>query len=210
MLHRFIAALAAVLLLAGCEQAKEAKNAYNVVTHAAEASKEVAAGLDDAQARQAERVKNGDTLALPYKELQKYLPETVPGFPTADDLAGQTMQMPGMHYSQAFRAFHHGDKQQLTVMLVDYNGAGELFTAASGMMALGMEMEDEDQRMSSADLGQKGLKAIEFYEKKKRGAKIVVAINDRFMVTVEATDQPDTEAVKSVAKSLKYDNLLAK
>ena len=69
MLHRFIAALAAVLLLAGCEQAKEAKNAYNVVTHAAEASKEVAAGLDDAQARQAERVKNGDTLALPYKEL---------------------------------------------------------------------------------------------------------------------------------------------
>lgn len=204
------ALLAALLLLTACEQAREAKNAYNVVTHAADASKQMGAALDDAQTRQAQRVKNGDTLALPYKELQKFLPETVAGFATADAPAGQTMQMPGMHYSQASRAYHQGDKQDLTVTIVDYNGAGALFSAASGLMALGMEMEDDDQRMNSADLGQKGLKALETYGKKDRKATIVVAVNDRFIATVEATDQPDTEAVKAVAKSMNYDELLKK
>jgi len=210
MRHRSIAVLAAVLFLAGCEQAKEAKNAYTVVTHAAEASKGMSEALQNAQTRQADRAKHGDTLALPYKELEKYLPETVPGFATADAPAGQTMQMPGMHYSQASRAYHQGDKQDLTVTIVDYNGAGALFSAASGIMALGMEMEDDNQRMNSADMGQKGLKALETYGKKDRKATVVVAVNDRFIATVEATDQPDTEAVKAVAKSLNYDELLKK
>ena len=201
--------LAPLLLLAGCEQAQEAKNAYSVVTHAAEASKQMGAALQDAQTRQTERARRGDTLALPYKELQQYLPAAVPGFATADAPAGQAMQMPGMHYSQATRAYHAGN-QQLTVTLVDYNGAATLFTAASGLMALGMEMEDDNQRMNSADLGQPGLKALETYGKQDRKASIVVAVNDRFIATVEANDQPGTEAVEAVAKSLNYAELLKK
>lgn len=209
MLLRSTSLLAPLLLLAGCEQAQEAKNAYSVVTHAAEASKQMGAALQDAQARQTERAQRGDTLALPYKELQRYLPAAVSGFATADAPAGQTMQLPGMHYSQATRAYHAGNKR-LTVTLVDYNGAAALFTAASGLMALGMEMEDDNQRMNSADLGQPGLKAIETYGKQDHKATMLVAVNDRFIATVEANDQPDTEAVKAVAKSLDYAELLQK
>ena len=140
------------------------------------------------------------------KQLEKYLPETMPGFATADAPAGQTMQMPGMHYSQASRTYHQGSKE-LTVSLVDYNGAASLFTAASGLMAMGMEMEDDDQRMANADLGQPGLKAFETYGKKDHRSSVVVTVNGRFLATVEANDQPDTEAVKSAAKSLNYDGL---
>ncbi|MCB2406722.1 hypothetical protein [Hymenobacter lucidus] len=198
--------LATVLLLAGCEQAQEAKNTYSALSKLSKNAEKMGEAMEEAKSHRAEREKNGDTLALPYKKLQEYLPEAVPGFATADAPSGQTIKMPGMNYSQATREFHQ-DNKTITVTLTDYNASSELFTASAAVTGMAMEMEDDEQLITSSDLGIAGLKAFERYGKKDRQASVTVAVNDRFMVSVSGTEQPDMEAVKAAAKALKYDEL---
>ena len=198
--------LAAVLGLTGCEQARDAKNAYSAVVTSTKAAKEMASGMQEVQARQEDRAKRGDTLAINYKELEKYLPATAASFTPEGNPEGQSMQMPGMRYSMAKQNYRKGD-ETLSVTLMDYNGAAPMFLAATAMMNTGMEMENDDQLMRGLDLGLPGVKAFETLEKKNHQATIVLSVANRFLATVEASGQNDTELVKSVAKGLKLSKI---
>ena len=199
-------AAAFLTALGGCEQAQEAKNVYSAVAASAKASKGLAASLQDAQARQAERVKHGDTLAINYKELQKRLPASINGYEAAGDAKGQTMQMPGIHYSAAEREYKKGE-ETLKVTIMDYNGAAAMFTAATAMMSSGLEMETDDQVMRSTDLGITGVKAYETIEKKDHKSSLMMGVANRFFVTIEASGQTNGELVKAAAKSLDLEAL---
>ena len=197
------------LSLTGCQQAQDAKNAYSAVVTTTKAAKEMANGLEAAQAKQATRRQQGDTLAINYKELQKYLPASAEGYATEGGPAGQSMNMGGMHLSTAEQNYKKGD-QTLKVSLVDYNSAAPLFMAATAMMNSGREMEDDNQLTRGLDLKQDGVKGMETLDKQSHKATVVLGISDRFLATVEASGQNDTELVKSVAKSLNLSELAKK
>ena len=198
---RLGAAVCAGFVLAGCQQAQEAKNSYSAIVASTQAVKEMGKNLDAAQERQKQRRERGDTLAIGYKELQKYLPASPAGYAPSGTPEGENMNMPQAHFSSASQQYLLGDKT-LKVALVDYNAAAPLFMASTAMMNSGLSMEDDSQLLRGVDLGLPNTKGIETLDKKDHKATVVLGVADRFLVTVEASGQDDIKMVEDVAKNL--------
>lgn len=200
-----LAVLSTALLTTACEQAQKAKESYSALSKLKDAGEKMEASMDAAKSQREERVKRGDTLSMPYKELQAYLPTEVSGY-TAANPTGQSMKMSGIAFSTAGREF---TKDSVTVKteLIDYNGANQLYQGASAMLGLGLESEDDDQITKSASLGINGASGMETYRKKDRQAELMLAVGGRFLIKVTADKQPDLELVESVAKQMQLEKL---
>ena len=192
--------LTGAALLTSCEKAQKAQEAYHNMSALQDAGEKMQQGMDAAKDRHAERVKTGDTLSLPYKDLEAYLPATVEGY-TGEEPSGQSMKTAGISFSTASRTYKQGD-QSVEVNVVDYNGAGDLYQGASAMFALGLESEDDENLTRSATLKQDGVKGMETLSKKNGDASLSMAVGDRFIVTVKATGQKDLALVEQVAQQL--------
>ena len=201
----FVTVLLGAALLTGCEQAQKAKESYSAISKLKEAGENLEANMDKAKTQREERVKRGDTLSLPYKELQAFLPTEVSGY-TAANPTGQSMKMSGIAFSTAGRDF---TKDSVTVKteLIDYNGANQLYQGASAMLGLGMESEDDEQITKSTTLGIDGASGMATYRKKDRQAELMLAVGNRFLIKVSADKQPDLELVESVAKQMQLEKL---
>ncbi|WP_139922286.1 hypothetical protein [Hymenobacter sp. DG01] len=199
------ALVGATLLLASCEQAQQAKKSYDSLAKLKDAGEKMTTALDEAQSRRAEREKRGDTLALPYKELQAFLPAEVSGY-TAANPTGQSMKMSGMAFSNAGREFTK-DSITLKLELIDYNGANKLYQGAGAILGMGLESEDDEQITKSTTLGIDGASGLETYRKKDRQAELMLGVGGRFLVKVTADKQPDLELVESVAKQIDLNKL---
>jgi outer membrane murein-binding lipoprotein Lpp len=191
------------LAVTGCEQAQKTQEAYSNLSKLKDAGEKLEANMDAAKERRAERVKNGDTLALPYKDLEKYLPTEVSGY-TAAEPSGQSMKTAGMAFSTAERKFTR-DSVEVTVKLMDYNGANQLYQGVAAMASLGLESEDDESLIRTTSLAQDGVKGTETFHKKTGEADVTLVVGDRFTVTVSGTHQKDLSQVEAVAKSLDLD-----
>ncbi|MDU0370270.1 hypothetical protein ACFPAF_07705 [Hymenobacter endophyticus] len=200
-----LAVLGTALLTTACEQAQKAKESYSAISKLKDAGEKMEASMDAAKSRREEREKRGDTLSMPYKELQAYLPTEVSGY-TAANPTGQSMKMSGIAFSTVGREF---TKDSVTVKteIIDYNGANQLYQGASAMLGLGLESEDDEQLTKSASLGIDGASGMETYRKKDRQAELMLAVGGRFLIKVTADKQPDTELVESVAKQMQLEKL---
>lgn len=194
-----------LLLATGCEQAQKAREGYSNLEKLGEAGKQMEANLEASKIRRAEREQHGDTLALSYKDLQNYLPADVSGY-AAQEPSGQSMKVSGMSFSTAERKFTK-DSDEVEVKLVDYNGANQLFQGASMMFSLGLESEDSESLVRAAPLKLDGVKGMETLHKKSGEVELVLAVGDRFMVTVTGTHQKDFAQVEAVAQSMDLEKL---
>lgn len=198
--------LAATLLLTtSCEKAQKAQDAYSNLSKLSEAGKKLETTMEEAKDRRAERVQKGDTLSLPYKDLENYLPAEVSGY-TAAAPSGQSMRTAGMAFSSAERTFTR-DTADVKVSVVDYNGANQLYQGASAMFSLGLESEDDESLTKEAKLDLNGVKGSETFHKKTGGADVTLAVGDRFLVTISGTKQPDLTLVEKVAKSMDLEKM---
>jgi hypothetical protein len=151
-----------------------------------------------------ERKKKGDTLAIPYKELQKYLPQEIKGYTLASDMKGQQMNMQGMSFSRAEGTYKKGE-ERLEVSLNDYNQAFGLLQMLTMAWSMGISEENDSGKSGVVTLG--GHKGWEEYRKESKEARVLLAINERFFIEVTAENQSDTEFAKSVAQSLNLSEL---
>lgn len=187
-----------------CGNSKEAqalRNLSEVVKNAEKVGEE----LQKSEAKAAERKKRGDTLAMNYKDLQKYLPKSVKGYELDGEMSGQTTNMQGMSVSVAKAKYKKGD-DFLNIELTDYNAA---YTLMAGLtMAWSMSIEDDEQVAKGCTI--KGHKGFETYKKKDKDANVVLGISDRFFVSANANNQTSTEVVKSALESIDIDGLAKK
>lgn len=198
--------------LTACDKTREARNQANAVVAASRAAASLGDQAAAMQARTDARRAKGDTLAIPYKDLQAYLPATVAGYQKAGEPQGSMMNMPGMSYStcaQEYRAGTDENPKNLKVTIVDYNGAAAMYAGATTVLGSGFSMEDDQQRIQSLDLGLKSVKALETYQKQDHRATITAGVADRFFVSVEADQQEDSELVKQVVQQLDLKKLAA-
>ncbi len=195
----------AALLLAGCEQAQKTKEAYSNLSKISEAGEKMTAKLDQAKEQRAEREKRGDTLALPYKELEGYLPTAVSGY-TAGELSGQSQKISGMSFSSAERDFTQGE-DKLEVKLMDYNGAHDLYQGAAAMYSLGLESENDEQIVGPSSLKIDGVTGMETFYKKDGRAEMSLAVGSRFLLTISATKQKDMSLLQAVARDMDLEKL---
>jgi len=170
-----------------------------------DAGKQMEADEMSYQQKLRERQAKGDTIAINYKDLQKYLPASLDGY-KAEKPTGGTINATGMSYSNAEIRFKKDNGDYVHVALLDYNAAYGLFTMATSMWNLGMNLETDEEKAGTLKLDN-GITGWESIKKKEHNASVVLGIGYRFLLTVDASNQDDTELVKSVAKEIKLDDL---
>jgi hypothetical protein len=195
-------------LFAGCgasEKVEQMENAMKVVQNADEIVDQTNANNDLAQKRMEERRQKGDTLAMPYKKLQEYLPSAPAGY-TAEDPAGESMNMPGASYSQARIRFTKGN-DEITVTMTDYNQAYAIYQGAVAVWAMGMEFDNDTETAKGYKLPYELSGGWERFEKNSKNATLTLGVGSRFFIEVKASNQNNTDFVKSLANSMKLEEL---
>ena len=156
-----------------------------------------------------ERKAKGDTMAMPYADLEAFLPD-ISGYSKDGDAKGSQMNMPGMgSWSQAEQAYKNGDKQ-IKVEILDYNAAFQAFTAATAIFKMGYSMEDDSKKQGSVDLGIKDVVAYQTIYKHDPRGELAVVSGDRFFIQIESQGSNDPQLLSSVAKSIKLSELASK
>ncbi len=185
------------------------KNEDLSVTDLPEVAKKMGEEVKQAQDRWAERKAKGDTLAMPYKDLQAYLPD-VNGYTKDGGPKGSQVNMPGMgSWSQTDQEYSNGDKR-IKVQIVDYNASQMAFSGVTAMYKMGYSMEDDNEKSGTVDIGIKDVAAYETIYKKDKRSKLVLIVADRFMIELENEGSEDAEFLRSVAKNMKLSELASR
>lgn len=207
-----LACTATLMLCASCganEKLDEMKQHMDNVQNMADNTNNADKLQEQALERREERRKRGDTLAMPYQDLQKYLPASVNGY-TAAEPKGESFNMAGMSYSTAHREFTNEQGERVQVNLIDYNSAYSMLTAATAFWQAGYSMETSDQIQRTFDPGLGSGVGFEDYNKNSKSAKVTYVLGDRFLLTVEADNAPGTDFVKDIAASMPLKELTDK
>lgn len=179
------------------EEVKEEKP-DNPIEALEDYANESQAAQDDAEKKIAERKAKGDTLAMPYEELMKYLPGSIDGY-TKGEPDGASVNIPGSSYSTASAEYTKENGDRVKVTIVDYNQAYGIYTGLTAMWAFSIDTPEEKSQGVKLD---DNIGGWEQFRKKSGDATITLGVGYRFWVNVEANSQKDTEWVKSIAKSI--------
>jgi hypothetical protein len=198
----FIFPLVAALSLASCggKPKDEEVPPTNPIQALANAEKNMAAGTNAADAKIQARRAKGDTLAMPYADLEKYLPENVDGYKKGEP-TGESMNMTGMSWSTAEVDFTNDKNETIKVTLVDYNQAASMYTSMAAVWGSGFSMDSPEEKANGIKLDN-DIAGWEDYHKKSKDVDVTLGIGYRFYLTVHADNQENTEFAKSVAKSM--------
>lgn len=181
------------LFLFSCGKVRDAANA-------AEGLKNYAEGIKESTNKMEERKAKGDTVSMPYADLQKLLPSSISGFSKEGNPKGESINMVGMSYSTASQVYKNGDAE-ITVNIMDYNASYAAFGAATAMFATGFSVDNDEEHLGAVDLGVSGVKAWEDVKKKEKKSTIIAGVNDRFLVSAEGRNV-DSDVVKEAVKAV--------
>jgi hypothetical protein len=194
----FVYFLLTGIIVLSCGKVKEA-------TNAAEGLKNYAEGLKESTSKMEERRAKGDTISMPYSELQKLLPTSISGYDKDGNPKGESINMMGISYSTASQVYKSGDSE-ITINIMDYNASYAGFGAATAMFATGFSVDNDQEHLGAIDLGISGVKAWEDVKKKEKRSTVMAGVNDRFLVTAEGRNvEPD--AVKAAIKAVDFGKL---
>jgi hypothetical protein len=203
-----LVAVGVAWLAAGCGQSgTDAKNALNAVQ--AVTSGQVEEGLKDAEKFHQERVAKGDTLAMPYAELQKFLPTEVAGYQPAEEPSGSSQNMPGFSMSQAKQSWQaaaggDGSVPQVEITLVDLGGSQQGYAMMAAPMMMGFSQEDANHRAGGIKMDVPHTGGWEEFDKRTKNAKVTAVTRYRYMITVEARDHAEDQSqmVRELAEKI--------
>lgn len=141
--------------------------------------------------------------AINYKELQKYLPSEIMGYSPSSEVDGNSFEMNGMSYSTAVQDYKKGNSE-LTISIMDYQGATNLYTAATMAWSMGMSFEDDEQKAG-------GIQIDDFtgwlvYQKDKKASELVLGYKDRYIITIVVSGV-DEDYARSILQTSDLDDL---
>jgi hypothetical protein len=184
----------------GNDEVTKVKNTLGAVGAMATVGKEMKKENEVAQAKIKERRAKGDTLAIPYADLMKYLPASIDGY-KAGEPDGSTVNMPGASYSAVNVNFKNDKGDHVKVTLMDYNAAYGLYSSVTALWTMGMSIDSPEEKANGVKFdGEIG--GWEDYHKKSKAAQLTLGIGYRFWLQVEANNQESNDFIKSVAKSM--------
>ena len=202
-LFLYLVAVSVILIVSCGEKYEELKNAAEVIKNAPEAAEEMSKSVDLAEKKREERRAKGDTLALHFSELQKYLPESLSGL-KSEEPNGQTTNVTGFSMSTIERDYvaENGSNRSVKIVLMDYNESYAMFAGVTYWTALGMSTETNDGFTKSVKSDITDVAGFEEYSKSARTAKISYAVGYRFLLTIEENEATGTDYIKDIAKKI--------
>lgn len=202
-------AVAGGLFVSACsDKMNEAAESLKNVQSIAESADEAQKTQTELEKRRDERRAKGDTIALPYAELQKYLPGEIAGY-KAGELEGSNTEVPGYSVGSASREYTKEDGSFVRITLSDYNSSEMGWAAASTWMALKIKTDNSEEYMSTFQTDSPYINGMEKLGKKDKSATITYGLGGRFLLVVEANNQTDLATVKKVAESMDLKKLAA-
>lgn len=215
-----IAALALAAVLFSCGGSKpenqEMEEGEEVgITNALDKVEDMAKAAEqsqkDANKKMEERIRRGDTLAISYSELAKFLPDEIDGYKAEGEARGETTSMPGMSISVARKKLVKG-QDYINLELSDYNGgANSVSQGALAMFSMAAEisMENNDMKQTGFKQGD-DIKGSLIYQKNRQVAELSAVISGRFLVKMEAGNQKDAEKLKEYFQKISLNELAAR
>jgi hypothetical protein len=162
--------------------------------------------LELAEKKIAERKAKGDTLAISDTELEKFLPQSIEAYVADGNTKGQTYNESGMSWSYCEKTYIKGN-DKLTIKLADYNGAYGMFAGASAIYASGTSIDNEEEKSKNVIINNGKIKGWESYKKNTGESSLIAGIGDRFLLTIEADNQKNSDLVRSVAEAMDLEAL---
>lgn len=190
------------------EKYDELKNVAEVIKNAPAAAEKIGESVDLAEKKREERRKRGDTLALHFDVLMKYLPESLPGF-VAGEPNGQRTNITGFSMSTAEREFttDDGTGRRVRITLMDYNESYAMFGGVAYWANLGISTETSDGFQRSVKTNNDNIAGFEEFSKKNKFAKVSFAIGYRFLLNIEENEATSIDFIKGIADNMKLKEL---
>lgn len=184
------------------EEVEKSSNPFQALSNMGKAMEK---SVSSSEEKIKERRAKGDTLAIPYEELMKYLPESIEGY-SEGKTDGSTVNMMGASFSNAKVKFCNDKNECIKIELVDYNSAYNIYYGLTSIWAIGMSIDTPDKKANGVKF-EGDIAGWEEFNKKNKDATVFLGIGYRFWLKVEADNQTDTEYVKSIAKSMDLNKL---
>jgi hypothetical protein len=186
------------------EEEKGPDNIFGAISNMKKMGEEMEEKAKKQKDKIEERKAKGDTLAMHYEELMKYLPESIDGYEKKEP-TGESINMVGASYSTARVQYTNGNKW-IKVQIADYNQAYSMYQGLTAMWAMGISVDNPNEKSNGIKLSD-DIAGWESFKKKANEANISLGVGSRFFVTVSANEQTNTDFVKEIAKSMKLKEL---
>ncbi len=209
-MKRFMVIVTASLAAVGCgKKADDVQNAANAIAAAATAAPRIEAGMKEAEQFQKERVAKGDTLAMAYGALQKFLPASVDGYAAKEAPGGSQQAMGAFSMSEAEQTWVKpagagGNTPEIKVSITDFGGTQQGYTMLAAPMLMGFSQEDAHRRVGSIKVDVPHAGAWEEFDKDNKSAKITAVARYRYLIAVESRNSGEDQsaAVKRLAEEI--------
>ncbi|MFP4527430.1 MAG: hypothetical protein ACLFQX_02695 [Candidatus Kapaibacterium sp.] len=199
-------AFAFVIALIGCsEEVKEIQDVVDKAEKVKDASNNMEEEKTAAEKRIQERRETGDTTAMHFTELQKYLPDKIEGFET-QEIEGETTQMGSFSVSQVTREYT-SDGKNIQIELMDYNAGYEMFWGMTAWARAGISQETSDGYERSFESRIDNVAGYEKYNNKSKEGEVMYSIAWRFLLRISGQGVDDTEYLQRVAGMIDMEKL---
>lgn len=202
-----------VVIFFSCgEKRKELENAIETGKQLLEGTKNIESKIQYFKTKQEERIKRGDTLVIPYKELEKYLPTEISGYKQGDT-DGSTITSQFGSFSQIIKKFSEekaGTVSNLDIELWDYNASGETLSAFMAPWSMGLSFDSEKEKSGGFDIGNPDVIGYEHYDKVNKTSEIFYSIAGRFLLRIYCTNQDNNDFAKSIGNQANIPELCKK
>ena len=155
----------------------------------------------------AERRKRGDTLAMNYKDLAAFLPTSLGDYSIEGEPKGNSINMPGMSYSETKATYLDEESNRLRVELIDYNTAANMFVMATAAYGAGMDLESDSEHIKGFKENE-DLSGWTVLQKNNPDVTVFIGIAQRFFLKVEADNTDDMEKIKELALDIAKNELV--
>lgn len=146
----------------------------------------------------------GQSKVIHYKELQKHLPQELLGYTAEGDPQGNMFEMNDMSYSSALQEYTKGEST-LSITIMDYQGAASMYQASTMAWANGMSYEDDEQKAHGITID--NMNGWLSYNKVDQETQLIMGCKDRYLVTINITNNSNEDLAKDVFNALKLSDL---
>ncbi len=154
------------------------------------------------------RVASGDTVAMPYEELEAYLPDSIGGYRQEGPPSGSQQTMPDYVISSVTQHWvsREDEVARITVQIADWGGTRNAYGMASlGLVAI--DMEDEKQRVRSVAFDVPMTSGVAIFSKQDNSASVTAGTRYRYMIVASSAGAKEdqtaalTELVAGIART---------
>ena len=206
MKYVVLAILTYGIIFTSCgEKTKELKQVAEAVQKAPDVAQKMEQANNESAKRLEQRKAKGDTLAMHFNELMKYLPQNVDGY-KAEEPTGSTTNSMGFSLSQVERKFtksgSDGNGSYINITIMDYNQGYAFYSGLTYWAAMEMSNENTEGFQKTFKPGFEYSAGFEEYSKSNKTAKVTYGLGYRFLLTMEANNQSNTDFLKGIAMKM--------